>query len=404
MGLVYAISHMVLMLFFCSAAWAQVPQGPGRPMTQNQNPDISLDGLFAAGYFSDPNHLNLGGHDPKQRGFTLENLELTLGATVDPYARADAHIVYLIDEGGKSAVEVEEAFLTTLALPSRLQLIAGQFVTRFGRLNPTHPHTWDFADQPVINNRLFGPDGLRNPGVQLSWLAPLPWYLELVGSVQNAGGETAVSFLSVPTQQDGTVTVLAGHPLLTRGVERLEDLLYMGRMKSAWSPTETVEVVTGVSGLSGPNASGVATRTGIYGADFYSKWRPLSADHGFPFVAFQAEGLWRRYEAGAAMVNSGFLPGETLQDGGAYAQGLWGFIRRWVAGFRVEYANGGRADDLLRDRRWRLSPDLTFYPSEFSKWRLQYNADLSQRLGDATLHAVFLQFEFLIGTHGAHQF
>ena len=34
----------------------------------------------------------------------------------------------------------------------------------FGRINATHPHTWEFADSPVVNGRLLGPDGLRGVG------------------------------------------------------------------------------------------------------------------------------------------------------------------------------------------------------------------------------------------------
>jgi hypothetical protein len=154
--------------------------------------------------------------------------------------------------------------------------------------------------------------------------------------------------------------------------------------------------VVSASSLFGPNASGPNTRTEIYGVDLYSKWRPLSAQGGFPFVSFQSEWMWRRYEA----------PAEILRDSGFYAQGLWGFFYRWVAAARVEYANGNgdSSADALRDRRWRVSPNLTFYPSEFSKWRLQYNADFAQHLDDKVLHGVFLQFEFLIGAHGAHAF
>jgi hypothetical protein len=391
---------LAFVILFCSTIWAQMPQSPGRPLSlQGINPEISLDGLFAAGYFSEPENLNFGGHDPKQRGFTLQNLELTLGATVDPYARADAHIIYLIDKEGESVLEVEEAYLTTLALPYRLQLIGGQFFTRFGRINPIHPHSWDFTDQPIINNRLLGPDGLRNPGLQLSWLAPLPFYLELIGSIQNAGGETAVSFLSNEENFASTATEVFPHPSsgLTpteRGVRGVDDLLYMARLKTAWTLSDAVEVVHGVSGLFGPNASGLDTHTEIYGVDLYAKWRPMAAQGGFPFVALQAESIWRGYET----------PADTLRDSGFYLQGLWGFAKGWVIGGRVDYANGDEATDPLRDRRWRLSPDLTFYPSEFSKWRLQYNYDRAQHLNNKPLHAVFLQFEFLIGTHGAHLF
>lgn len=395
----WAIVKFVLIIsLFSSVTWAQTSQTPGRPISLNSlNPEISLDGLGAAGYFSEAENLNFGGHDPKNQGFTLQNLELTLGATVDPYARADAHIIYLIDDG-ESVVELEEAYLTTLALPHRLQLIGGQFFTQFGRLNPTHPHSWDFADQPLINNRLLGPDGLRNPGVHLSWLTPLPFYLEFIGSVQNANGETATSFLSVPLEKVG------GHELGERKVHHLDDLTYMARVKNAWSLSDTVEMVIGGSGLFGPNSSGFDSHTEIYGVDLYAKWRPLNAQRGFPFVALQSEGMLRRYEAGD--ITGAGLPDETLRDGGFYAQGLVGFAHRWVAGARVEYAdgNGDNATDPLRDRRLRLSPDLTFYPSEFSKWRLQYNLDYAEHLDDKALHAVFFQFEFLIGTHGAHVF
>jgi hypothetical protein len=76
-----------------------------------------------------------------------------------------------------------------------------------------------------------------------------------------------------------------------------------------------------------------------------------------------------------------------------------------VAGVRGEYVAGEEGDltDPLRERRVRVSPNLTFYPSEFSKWRVQYNwDDVANR--DDIVHSVFLQWEFLIGTHGAHTF
>jgi hypothetical protein len=383
----------------------------GVPINQQTtllNPDISLNGLFSVGVFSGPENLQFGGHDPKERGFTLQNLELTLGANVDPYFRADTNLVFGLEKG-ESFVEVEEAYLTTLALPYRLQFIGGQFFTRFGRINSQHPHSWSFADQPVIANRLFGPDGLRNPGMQLSWLAPLPFYLELIGSVQNAKGATAISFISGSGAEDhahgGGGEPFGERPLLTRDVQSLNDLLYMGRLKSAWSPSDTVEAVMGVSGLWGPNAGGRNTQTEIFGLDFYGKWKPLNAEGDFPFVAFQAEGIWRNYEADEATAKDGdFFPADTLRDSGFYAQGLWGFTRRWVAGTRVEYADGDDAQNPLRDKRLRLSPNLTFYPSEFSKFRLQYNVDFAEHKEDKALHAVFLQFEFLVGKHGAHLF
>jgi len=60
------------------------------------------------------------------------------------------------------------------------------------------------------------------------------------------------------------------------------------------------------------------------------------------------------------------------------------------------------AHEAFRGERTRLSPDLTFYMSEFSKLRLQYNYDHGEHFGDA--HSVWLQMEFLLGAHAAHKF
>ena len=139
--------------------------------------------------------------------------------------------------------------------------------------------------------------------------------------------------------------------------------------------------------------------------------------------------MFRRYEAGAFSEDSngnGILdPGEpdlngdgiadsvtreTLKDWGAYSQVLWGFRKGWVAGLRGDYVTPvekgayeavyGRDSD--RAMRWRLSPNLTWYPSEFSKVRLQYNFD--RRIGIGYDHSVWMQCEFLLGSHAAHKF
>src|SRR5262245_50437687 len=152
--------------------------------------DVSLDGLLAAGTSTEQDdsiqELQAGGHDPHRRGFTIQNVELSAQGAVDPYFSGEAHIVWFIDPEGESQVELEEAFLTTLALGGGFQVEAGQSFTEFGRMNPQHPHEWEFIDQPVILSRIFGQDGMRGPGARVGWLAPLPWFTELHFGVQNA--------------------------------------------------------------------------------------------------------------------------------------------------------------------------------------------------------------------------
>ena len=366
------------------------------------NPKISLDGLFTGGTSSDPDVqiIETGGHDPNQRGFTVQNVELTLGAAVDPYFTGNANIVYQIDQAGESTVELEEAYLTTTSLPANLQLKAGQFFNQFGRLNATHPHAWDFADQPLVNGRFLGPDGLRGPGAQLSYLLPVPIYAEAMVSIQNGSGDTGYSFRNTPGEE------LFGRTIVDRPVKRVTDLTIVPRIVGSVDLSDTQTVVLGGSGAFGANGSGENTRTSIYGLDLYYKWKPLTAESGWPFIGWQTEAMMRLYEAGAVDDPSAPLSEQTLRDRGAYTQVVWGFIRRWVGGLRFDYTagtGGDPASDPERERRFRISPDVTFYPSEFSKWRLQYNLDEIQSRINA-VHSVFLQFEFLIGEHGAHKF
>lgn len=361
---------------------------------------LGLSGLFAFGGSSVDNaelaDLEAGGHDPHGNGFTVQNVELSLGAPVDPYFDARANIVYQIDADGETVVELEEAYFVTRGLPAGLQVKGGQYFTEFGRLNNRHPHTWAFADQPVILSRLFGGDGLRGPGARMAWLMPLDWFSELTLGAQNARGETQTSFLYVPGE------TVAGHTLIDRQGRDLGDLLYTARWLNGLEPSDNLAVNAGLSGAWGPNASGTRTDTAILGADLYMKWQPDYLQHGFPFVSWHAEVLERRYQAG----DPGTAGSQRLRDWGLFSQWLWGYRRGWVAGLRWEYASADGADqgDPLRDTRRRLSTNLTWYPTEFSKLRLQYNRDQAGHLAAGHADSLWLQVEFNIGSHMAHQF
>lgn len=358
--------------------------------------NVSFDGLFAvAGSTAeDLETLETGGHDPNQRGFTVQNLETVFEGSVDPYFKGQANIVFQIDKNGESFLEVEEAYLTSMSLPLNLQVKAGTFFTEFGRLNPFHPHAWDFADQPLVNGRFLGPDGMRNPGVRISWLAPTDNYTELFFAVQDSQGETAYSF-----RNDNA---LFGREAVETRVRAMEDMLYTPRITTSFEVTDETTVLLGASAAFGPNSTGTDQDTLIYGLDMFWKWKSKYAAGGFPFVTWQTEVMGRRFEAGED-VNAG-LSDEVMHNWGTYSQIAWGFKKRWVAGLRGDYVDGEEeAVDPLGFERWRLSPNLTFYPSEFSKIRLQYNYD--DVLGsNSTEHSVFLQFEFLLGSHGAHKF
>ncbi|OHC07071.1 MAG: hypothetical protein A3J92_04960 [Planctomycetes bacterium RIFOXYC2_FULL_41_27] len=358
--------------------------------------NISFDGLFSAAGSTaeDLEKLETGGHDPNQRGFTVQNLETVFEGAIDPYFKGQANIVFQIDKDGESFLEVEEAYLTSMSLPLNLQVKAGTFFTEFGRLNQFHPHAWDFADQPLVNGRFLSPDGLRNPGARLSWLAPTSNYTELFIAVQDSQGETVRSFRNEEA--------LFGREAVETRVRNMGDMLYVPRIATSFDLTDEQTILLGASAAFGPNSTGTDENTLIYGLDMFWKWKSKYAAGGFPFVTWQTEVMGRRFEAGED-INAG-LPDEVMNNWGTYSQIMWGFKKRWVAGLRGDYVDGEEeATDPLGFERWRMSPNLTFYPSEFSKIRLQYNYDDILE-DDSTEHSVFLQFEFLLGSHGAHKF
>jgi hypothetical protein len=349
---------------------------------QSLNPDISFILDVAGAWFTEKENLQTGGHDPTRRGFNLQQLEMSIGKAVDPYFRFDANVVF-----SQFGVEIEEAYGTTLALPYNLQVRAGQFLTRFGRLNNTHPHSWDFVDQPFAIGRVFGSEGNRGLGVEASYLTPLPWYLELVGSVTDAVGEsTARSFfgpddLPLETPLDVQATLAAKQ---------------FFELSPNWS------LLWGLSLATGPNGTGHDNRSDVWGTDLYLKYRPITTG-SYTQVALQAETLYRRRQ----------VPDAVLADVSMYAYLSWRFARRWGTAARYEYgsaADSAVGDDVVDplDPEWtrgrhRYSADITFWPTEFSRLRAQLSVDDPRWMPDPIV-AAFVAVELAVGAHGAHTF
>ncbi|HVT74289.1 MAG TPA: hypothetical protein VHD61_14225 [Lacunisphaera sp.] len=379
--------------------------GGARPGSSYMN--ISYGAVLDAGWSSvkDPSaSLELGDHDPIKRGFALRNAEIAVDGAVDPYFKGFSNIVLKLDKNNETEIELEESFLESTALPANLQLKAGQYFAAFGRQNPQHPHTWYFADAPLVLNRMFGPDGLRSLGAQVSWLAPTPFYTEMFLSVMDGEGGTGFSFRNPGEPDESGVSRFAGRATLPRTLRGAQDLLLVPRIASSFDLSDTQTLLAGISGAFGPNDTGPQARTSVYGADLYWKWKPANATQGFPFLAWQSEALYRRFEAGEDLAAG--LPAETLRDYGYYTQLVYGFKPRWIAGVRFDAVNGNTGafdpSDPFRGRRWRFSPDVTFLPSEFSKVRLQYNHDHGATFGDAD--SVWMQLEFGLGAHAAHKY
>jgi hypothetical protein len=316
-------------------------------------PDLSAVASFAAAW----NDYDVAALSPRSGpyaprdslAFLLQEVELSLRSVIDPYARAEVYLSV-----GPEGAAVEEAFLTTTALPAGLQVKAGQLRSPFGRINSQHPHTWDFVDAPLSAGRLVADEALAGPGVDLSWLAPLPWFAELHVAAQ-------------------TTAPVAGEEGRLTGIARLSQFFAL---------SEAMTLGVGLSG--GRRGEGQGEVSDRVGSDLYLRWRPGAARTA---LALQGEIFGRRFSAGS---------GDFAWGG--YGQLFWRAGARAGMGARYEQAPvaGVRADER------RYSAVATWFLSEFQRLRLQVAHEV--RADGRSGAEALLQAEFGIGAHGAHPF
>ncbi len=367
---------------------SQVNVGAMIPGIQSANPNMAFIFDGSGAWFSTDPPLQTGEHDPNRSGFKLQQVELSLGASVDPVLRFDANIVFK-SEG----VEIEEAYATTTTLPFSLQLRAGEFLTHFGRINEQHPHAWSFTDQPLVMGKFFGGDNNRGLGIEGSWLTPLPWFANLIVTVQEAAGECcARTYAPVDVLQ-------LRSPLDLVGTVVVEQFFPVG---------DDFAILLGLNGQAGPGTSvNPDARAEIFGADLLLRYAPPDAPSRWS-LSWQSEAFARTRRSVFKRTD---VPGDISAerndvDGGGYSQIVWRIDPEWETGIRADVVSGLPDDALDPDwtsLRTRYAAQTTFYPSHFSRLRLEGSVDLPTYV-DAPIYALMLQLEVVIGAHGAHAY
>jgi hypothetical protein len=342
------------------SAAPQPPATGGNPLARLLLlPDISAIGSAALAYDTyDVEALSprSGPFSPKDKPrFLFQELELALQAVVDPYVRADVFIAFTPEEG----VDIEEAYVTSLSLPLGLQLRGGKFFSPFGRMNQQHPHVWEFVDAPLANNRLLAEEALGGPGVELGWLAPLPWFAEL-----RIAGQT------VPFPEEDS-----------------DGLTAVGRLLNYFSLSEAVTLGVGVSAAR--TDAGAHAFRDLGGVDVHLRWRSLERRS---YVALQSEVYLSRLR--------GDIEGAGETEDGGYAQVFWKPGARFGYGFRYDWSPTEPEAEPGTENRYGLLAG--FFPSEFQRIRVQVSYD--QRPGGADGWEALLQLEWGMGAHGAHPF
>jgi hypothetical protein len=279
--------------------------------------------------------------------------------------------------GNLDGVAFEEAYLSTLSLP-RLTIRAGQLPANLGRHNPLHTHAFPFLTAPLPWRVLLGPDGLRDPGVSLDVLLPLPFFAEV--NAQAFRGDWRPFAGQAPTGSGA----LGSPPDLRHD----QDLAYLGHLKLLFDLGEPTTLELGGTYLAGRNAFGELTQ--LAAADLTLKWRPIEAER-YTGLEWTTEYLWQDRH-GAAV---------DRRRGGGYTALRYQFAQRfWV---QARGALLGLPEGVS-GRSTRTEVMVAFVPSEFSAFRLQYAFEPVHRGVSAPVHEVFLQAIVSIGAHPAHAY
>jgi len=344
------------------------------------------------------------GHDHgMEDGFNLRHLELQFSADVDPYFKGSA--IAAIDQEG---AEMETAEIETTCLPWGFKLRGGKFYSDFGYINAQHSHQWDFSDQPLIYKLCLGDHGLNDKGIQLSWLAPTPFYL--LAGVEAFQGDNENMFAyegetPLPTHDGPRVGVgwlkcgpnLPGNHGLQFGV--------FGATGKHQEAHDGDEDGTEDHWLDGDSA--------FWGADAVYKYSAPQPYGQGDFVA-QTEYFNRRKDL--ELVGHDLAPqlvsnNRVDDQDGYYLQAVYGFLPRWRGGVRWEQVgltNESVLPDGTRENHgtsYRLGAMVDFTPSEFSRLRLQVNQGSYETAeGKEDVTEVYLQWMISLGAHGAHKF
>jgi hypothetical protein len=317
---------------------------------------------------------NAGTFTGRENRFFPREIELSLFGQIDPYARAEVRIEAGEEAPGtESDVSLAEATLTLLALPYGTQAKLGQMRNRFGWSNVIHEHDLPWVDRPDVYRAFLGEEGLVEKGMEATWVPDfLPFYLEVLGGVFNGDNETAFGF------------------------GRLRAPLVTGRVVAFFEPTDTTGLQVGVSVANGETSDRLNST--LLGYDVKFKYRPDGWLH--PLLTLGSEGIYSWREDS----------NDRRRDGrfGWYG---WAEVQPWR-----QWSFGARYDatqyPAMAGFQWAIEPYLTFFPSEFLRFRAAYkHTERTHRDGfDANggsgrvVDELLFQATFILGAHPAHRF
>lgn len=348
---------------------------------QAENPELSfvLDGFFK----SEDSALSERG-----KGFGLGHTELSLSSAVDDLFNARLTTV-LESHEGETELDIEEAFVDTVALPFGLGIRAGRFLSQVGYLNSRHTHADSFTERPALYRAFLG-SHYFDDGLRLAGLMPVPFYWQLGVEAFNgtalAGGEgdQAIGVFTVKSSWGGDLSPASSWQA---GVSYLRNRLDAVQEEEDVDTDEDHHDHSHDAAYSGEI---------MYLLDIVWKWAPQGNVRNSQ-LTLSAEYLYVD-ELGE------FALDDDVQKGW-YASSVYRFHPQWSAGVRYGEVDlkAAHGDHFHDQSLTETEVMLGWSRSHFSQLRLQYSLQNAQGFDEAN-DSLSLQYVMTLGAHGAHEF
>ncbi len=350
------------------------------------NPDISVIGQPTLTWTDDPGSLAR-----KRPVFDVGETEFVFDAALNPYARGFFALSFA---DGEAAVE-EGYFTLNRGLPGGLVLKGGKYRVGFGKLNPSHPHAYPFAERfGVLKAYLPGEESFNETGMDLSYRIPLPVDWSLTASADVLQGDS-FRLPRVPSALPSDPLVLDPDQGDRAGEPRSA---YVGRLAAFLPVDDRSGLELGVSATEGTNNVASGARTRVVGGDLKGKfWTNANA-----YLLVQGEFLALHRETTDWAANR-----YTLRDqdrNGFYLFADYNWAQRYNAGASFE-----SFQDVIKGRDQHAFGAFAGLAlmEETTAFRLDYRhtqpADQPGFTPDA-IQQLTLRVIFSMGPHKAHQF
>ena len=373
---------------------APMPSAPPVVQAAPQSRTIFNPGIGVVFQAIGSNSVN---HDLEEDGFSLSEAEISFQAAVDPYARVDLFVA--VNSEGEA--EVEEGYVSTLALPGGLKVRGGRFKNAFGKWNTLHDHQFYAVESPGSLQNFFGEESLTTDGGSLSWLLPgtgATW-VESITEIGSTGNDVSFNGESrdmILLEHIGVVFPATAGATLGAGIS--------GAFGKA-GPTDVLLDAIETAGLSGSVVPDESLASNLFGVDVTWKWKPARSGR-YRSAMFQTEAFAGNRRA-ETLDPAGRLRRETIRSTGGYAYGEYQFARRFRGGLLYD-ATRHPHDDDARERA--ISAVVRITPTEFQEFRLQFrhvgrNKAMASRFdGVDNDNVILVEWIPVMGAHPAHKY